>query len=541
MAALVTVGTIVVAAPGAVAAPAVGVQIMAAHSGKCIDVYKALTEPGTAVHQVGCNGQANQRWRTVPKGDGTVQIVAEHSGRCLDVFQGLQDPGTRVEQHSCHDGPNQRWTVRPVPRTTLVQLVVKHSGKCLDVPASSEADTVQLEQHTCHDGLNQRWYVPPASTKPPAVTVDQSSPMAVLQSSPNDGSQYGAVHYAYVDNIGRLLHVEQRDPENPGTPTFTPISGGEAFSGRPALAERADKRLQLLAHNTDSDAWLATQKTRGLAGWEDWADTGGSTRNHPTLGRLPGANSGLVGFAIDTAGSLWHLPIEETQAPVLGWRSAGGAQLTGTPVVVQSWDGLQVFAVDAEGRLRSAYYRSGSLTDFVVVGAGVSGQPAVVVSPGFRTRVVARAADGGIVTKQQDLMGNWPDAWQRLGAFGGPGQPAAILDPVVGRTAVVARGADGDIHVSWETAQGSGSFGAWRRLGRAESEADAAVTDPTVAPVTNSSGQTWLIAFRNRNDRTVTYWRDANAVPPVEAARAAPSSDVPAPTFQERTLPAPPR
>jgi hypothetical protein len=93
-----------------------------------------------------------------------------------------------------------------------------------------------------------------------------------------------------------------------------------------------------------------------------------------------------------------------------------------------------------------------------------------------------------------------------VGTFTAAGPPAAILDPVLGRTAVVARGTDNEVYRVFETAPGSGVWGTWSRLNPEVS--DPAATDPTVTPIINSSGQTWLVVFRNANDATRAYERD---------------------------------
>lgn len=195
-------------------------------------------------------------------------------------------------------------------------------------------------------------------------------------------------------------------------------------------------------------------------------------------------------------------------------------------------DGLRLFALDTSGNVKTAIYGTdGFLSAWTNLGgAGSTGTPAVVMAPGFRARVVVRAADGSLVTKAQDANLAFPAAWSPVGTFTAAGSPAAILDPILGRVAVVARGTDNEVYRSFETAQGSGVFGEWRQLDPAVS--DPAASDPTVAPVTNSSGQSWLVVFRNLNDANRVYVRQ-QLTP--STARAQRTSE-----FVGHTLPAPP-
>lgn len=80
-------------------------------SGLCVDVQGASPDDGAPVLLWTCNGQGNQRFtpRPVPDSGGRVQLVAGHSGKCLDVA------GTSVQQYDCHGADaeptlrNQSW------------------------------------------------------------------------------------------------------------------------------------------------------------------------------------------------------------------------------------------------------------------------------------------------------------------------------------------------------------------------------------------------------------------------------------------------
>jgi hypothetical protein len=387
---------------------------------------------------------------------------------------------------------------------------------------NGSSDTIQLIVDL------QGWFADPL----PGVAVTQNSRVSVVQAAPAGGATLGTPEYAFVDNLGRVSYGHQTDPDNFGSLQWTVTSGSEAFSGQPALGQLSDGRMQVAAQNTDSNIWSDGQTTAGVAGWNAWAALGGSMATPPVVGKLSDGTTVL--FAVDADGTLWAYA-QSGSSPY--WKSLGAAGLTGSLGVAAVRDGLQLFGLDGTGAVKTAlYYVDGSLSAWTDLGgAGSSGTPAVVVYPGYRLRVLVRAADGTIATKYTDATGAWPAAWSSVGTFVSAGAPTAILDPVLGRTSVVVRGTDNEIYDVWETAQGSDVWGTWvKALGTEAS--DPSVTDPSVAPFTNSNGQSWVIVFRNANGVTRVYWRDPSATP---AASAATTLSAPAnPTFTPHTLPA---
>jgi hypothetical protein len=365
----------------------------------------------------------------------------------------------------------------------------------------------------------QGWFAHPL----PVLPIEQFSRMSVLQAAPV-GTALGALEYSYVDNIGRVRHAHQSDPDFFGSVQWTAVGEGPAFTGQPALSQLASGEVQIAAQNRDGDVWTISQPAPGGT-WGSWADQGGSMATPPVAARLSDGTTVL--FAVDVDGKLWHL-----RAAGTGWRSLGDADLAGQVTVVRVDTGLRLFALTTTGTTKTATYTTGgALSGWTDLGAaGSTGTPAAVVYPGFQARVFVRAADGSVLTLMQDASGAWPAQWQSTGAFTAAGSPAAALD-VSGRTAVVVRGADNEIYVSFETAQGSGAWGNWVRT--SPDISDPAATDPTIAPFTNSSGQTWLIAFRNVNDSTRLH---ARQLPAVGVTRAATAGD---PAFTRHTLTGP--
>jgi hypothetical protein len=352
----------------------------------------------------------------------------------------------------------------------------------------------------------QGWYADPI----PPVAVAQNTRMSVMQAAPVAGALAGTIEYSYVDNSGRVLYGHQSNPDSFSSVQWTVISGNEAFSGQPSLSQLSDGRMQVAAQNRDSDIWADSQTEAGASTWNSWADFGGSMASPPTAVRL--GSGVLTQFAVDTDGKLWSYGQVGSQSY---WRNLGDQDLVGPVTVITVRDGARIFGVDGQGTAKTIeYYDDGSLSEWVSLGGTGLSQPAVVVRPGYQLQAFARAADNTIVTKLQDAAGAWPADWQAIGGFtvnGEPatfaaiGAPAAILDPALGRVAVIVRGADNEIYQLWETAIGSGTWGNWDRAIGGVS--DPSVTDPSVTTFTNSNGTAWLIAFRNANGAVRIYDR----------------------------------
>ncbi|MET9633134.1 RICIN domain-containing protein [Lentzea sp. NPDC006480] len=103
-------------APAAGASPAdlqsIDFNIVAKHSGKCLDVAGAGSADATPVQQWVCLGpsQTNQQWNVKDLGNGYHQIVNLRSGKCLDVDAFKTTDGAKVQQWTCNGLDNQRWT-----------------------------------------------------------------------------------------------------------------------------------------------------------------------------------------------------------------------------------------------------------------------------------------------------------------------------------------------------------------------------------------------------------------------------------------------
>ncbi|HEY4025220.1 MAG TPA: hypothetical protein VGO86_02225, partial [Candidatus Dormibacteraeota bacterium] len=223
------------------------------------------------------------------------------------------------------------------------------------------------------------WFADPI----PAVPVEQNARVTAVQATPVPGASVGTLEYAYTDNIGRLVHGHQGSLDDFSSLQWTVISGSDAFSGQPALAEQADGRLQVADQNVDADVWVNTEATKSPLAWNpSFVNLGGSMSSPPALARS--GDGSLVAFAVDADGRLWYVQQGGANGAYGSWHSLGAAGLAGAPTaVVVANGGIQVFARDTTGALRTALFSGGTLSAWTSLGGtGLTGTPAVVVNPG---------------------------------------------------------------------------------------------------------------------------------------------------------------
>ncbi len=341
-----------------------------------------------------------------------------------------------------------------------------------------------------------------------SVPVESFSPTTAMQATPVAGGSIGTLEYSYTDNIGRLLHGHQVDPDNFSSVQWTVISGGQAYSGEPALAEQADGKLHVAGHNTNGAIGLNIETGVTPPTWGTWAMPAGPMASAPAIAEQ--ADGTLVAFAIDAAGVLWAAPENGTNGGYTSWLSLGVAGLAGTPTAVPVNGGIQVFALTTAGSVATVTYNARALSGCTVLaGSGFTGHLSVVSYPGSKLRVFARAADGSIQTVKQDDTGTFPDTWETVGTFTAAGSPAALLSPSTGKTELVARAADGAVYSTGETIQGSG---VWRNWTQVTSDGDLASTDPSVFAYSGANGQSWAFVFRNSDNQSRVYNTDSSGL-----------------------------
>ena len=135
-------------------------EIVARHSGKCLDVSDGSTLNGAAVIQWTCLGDTNQQWQAIPIGDGYLKFVARHSGKVLAVQAGSLANGAAIVQSTEAGTAPQQWQIFDVGGGYL-RIMARPSGKALDVANASTADGAQIIQWDYVGETNQQWLVRP--------------------------------------------------------------------------------------------------------------------------------------------------------------------------------------------------------------------------------------------------------------------------------------------------------------------------------------------------------------------------------------------
>lgn len=156
-------------------------EIKAAHSGKCLDVYRESKDNGEKVLQWQCHGGDNQQWKVTPVSGG-YQLIAKSSGKCLDVTKYSTNNGANLQQWTCSSGKNKSFAIDS-KGDGQYSIRALHSSKCVDVAKRSGSNGATIQQWSCHTGSNQRFIFKAVGDKPntpstPSTPNTPSTPTA---------------------------------------------------------------------------------------------------------------------------------------------------------------------------------------------------------------------------------------------------------------------------------------------------------------------------------------------------------------------------
>jgi hypothetical protein len=146
-----------------------------------LDVVGGLTNNGQPLILYPENpmGAPWQQFDFRDMGGGRFEIVARHSGKCLDVYEWSLADGARVVQWDCHGGANQLWYLFPmttpslcgdppsVPctRITGTKFVSALSGRCLDAAnglwpqLTPPGEGAAIQQWGCARDQRDAWWI----------------------------------------------------------------------------------------------------------------------------------------------------------------------------------------------------------------------------------------------------------------------------------------------------------------------------------------------------------------------------------------------
>lgn len=120
-------------------------RIVSAHSGLVLDIFEERTTDGASVIQYGWKGVGsgvtqNQLFRIVPVGGSNYAIVAAHSGKAVEIAGGSFADGARVQQWAWNGNLNQLWQisgpVNPTISVTPTQRIRFGDGSYQDYPSN---------------------------------------------------------------------------------------------------------------------------------------------------------------------------------------------------------------------------------------------------------------------------------------------------------------------------------------------------------------------------------------------------------------------
>ncbi|WP_442932430.1 RICIN domain-containing protein [Micromonospora sp. NBC_01699] len=89
------------------------------------------------------------------------QLVARHSGKCMDVTDVSMSNNAKLQQYACHGRGNQLFT--PYFYDGYSRWTAAHRGRCVTVRAGSLANNAQIIQDPCIGVHEQQW----RQTQPP--------------------------------------------------------------------------------------------------------------------------------------------------------------------------------------------------------------------------------------------------------------------------------------------------------------------------------------------------------------------------------------
>jgi galactose oxidase len=140
------------------------VQLVAQHSGKCI---QSPASTGQAATQQTCNGGTAQKWALKTVAGGVQIVTAADPTLCLNLPGATTNGGTSVVVSTCSAAgvPGEIWSPRAVGAN--FNFVATHDSQCMDVNNASQSDGVPIIQWQCNNGMNQLWAAQAVAPPPP--------------------------------------------------------------------------------------------------------------------------------------------------------------------------------------------------------------------------------------------------------------------------------------------------------------------------------------------------------------------------------------
>jgi hypothetical protein len=79
-----------------------------------LDITDASQSDGKNAQLYSCHGNYNQQFKLVHVGNGWRQIIARHSGKCLEVDNRGLANGVVIQQFACNGDASRQWELPEV-------------------------------------------------------------------------------------------------------------------------------------------------------------------------------------------------------------------------------------------------------------------------------------------------------------------------------------------------------------------------------------------------------------------------------------------
>ena len=137
-------------------------EVVARHSGQCLDVFDASISNGVKFIQWPCVGEANQEFQIIPLGDNYYKFIARHSNKVMAVQSGSLANGALVVQTTDSGSAPQQWRIIDTD-SGYVRIMARHSGKALEVDGGFTFQGAQTQQWDYFGLTHQQWLLRPVN------------------------------------------------------------------------------------------------------------------------------------------------------------------------------------------------------------------------------------------------------------------------------------------------------------------------------------------------------------------------------------------
>lgn len=130
-------------------------QVVAVHSGKCLQVAGGSKKNGAKIQQWSCDAVEQQQFDLKHLGEGFYKLANVLSGKAVEVADSSVTDGADVQQWAYSGGEHQRFKIVATSVAGQFTLVNLHSGKCVDVAEGGTKNGDRIQQWGCSGLTNQ--------------------------------------------------------------------------------------------------------------------------------------------------------------------------------------------------------------------------------------------------------------------------------------------------------------------------------------------------------------------------------------------------